>query len=207
VAKSSGISGVLTLGAVGVGVYFAWPWISSLFSGTSSSTPAPTAVPTPAPVPAPAATAPAPTVPGGGVAPTQISFTPGAYCDLASGPVVAAGTFDNNGVCQPLAINIAQTALNDPCAAWGAANAGAYATLKGAVAAGNWNAIAQAIAAGYNAPQTCQQFLEAQASQTAAGAAQLQQLSKQITGVGAYRPGSRPRVMARAYRLNYRRAG
>jgi hypothetical protein len=126
---------------------------------------------------------------------------------MSAGGVAIAGVYDNNGVCQPLAINIAQTALNDPCAAWGASNAGAYNTLKEAVAAGNWNAIAQAIATGYNAPQACQQFLEAQASQTAAGAAQLQQLSKQITGVGAYHPGNRPRVMARAYRLNYRRAG
>ena len=57
-AKSSGMSDVLVLGAVGVGVYLAWPTIVGFLTGVTTSLnaaglPASTPVPTPAPTPRP----------------------------------------------------------------------------------------------------------------------------------------------------------
>ena len=36
-AKASGMTDILVLGAAGVGVYFAWPWITGFLTGLTTS--------------------------------------------------------------------------------------------------------------------------------------------------------------------------
>ena len=176
-AKSSGMSDVLVLGAVGVGVYLAWPTIVGFLTGVTTSLnaaglPASTPVPTPAPTPTPA---PAPTCPVASfVCPDGTLLT-----QTGTGPNCTLGPW---GTCP--------VSTTDPCSA---VDPGELATLQAMAAAGTDPTF---LGTAWKVNPTCLAKLASTAK-----AIQIGQQAMKTAGLGAVR---RP-LMTRAYRGNYRR--
>ena len=178
-AKSSIGGDVLILGAVGVGAYFAWPYISGFFTGLTTpaavapvagTTPAVTTTPAPTPTPTPATCPQASYICPDGSTLTQIPTGPN--CNV----LAPWGTCPTGG--------------GNPCASQ---SSFAVGVLNALVAQG---IDPTTLGTSYGVSQGCLAVLASQA----AGIASLNQ-AKKLVGLGAVR---RP-LMTRASRSNYMR--
>jgi hypothetical protein len=179
-AKSSMVSDVLVLGAVGVGVYFAWPWISGLFSSLT----------TPAAVAPAAGTTPATTTtatPISTLTPVTAPTCPTASYVCPDGSTLTQiPTGPNCNVLAPW--GTCPTGGGNPCAS---VNPIQMYVLNNLVAQGT---DPTAIGTSYGVSQGCLAVLAGQA----AAVANVNQ-AKKLAGLGAVRPA----LMTRANRRNY----
>jgi hypothetical protein len=175
-AKSSMVSDVLVLGAVGVGVYFAWPWISGLFSSLTT----PTAV---APV---ASTTPVTTTPATSSAPATTTCPTASFVCPDGSTLTQIPTGPNCNVLAPW--GTCPTGGGNPCAS---VNPIQMYVLNNLVAQGT---DPTTLGTSYGVSQGCLAVLAGQA----AAVANVNQ-AKKLVGLGAVRPA----LMTRANRKNY----
>lgn len=159
-AKASGMTDILVLGAAGVGVYFAWPWITGFLTGLTTSMNAAGLPATPTPTPTPAAV-PAPTCPVANfVCPDGTLLT-----QTGTGPNCSLGPWGNCPV-----------STTDPCSG---IPAGLLAVLQALAAAGTDPTSYGTL---MNVNPTCLNKLASTAK-----AVQVGQQAMKTAGLGAYR--------------------